>query len=367
VIVVLAVGIPILVAIAFAWFRAAADRRNRRSMRRYGSALDRLGDVARRSDAVAPVQVPSPDAIARPHFGIEPPASPWVEPEATILQPIVKPPLVPSTSSELPVFDDVSPSGDSATGAGTDTGTAAALARMVARSRSAHEATSPPSPARHPEDTESVRLRRLASQTLQFSDLDVVLNDEDVDATSGGSIARLGPRRGRLPVVMPPRERAIRRRLIGAGAVVAVLVVVGIVIVIAVQHRGSPPASSTTTTVVSNSKGTQSSTTTSLPSVLRPTSATPTLVVYDVPTKSYVVRFSATAACWLGSQKSESGPYLWMDTLSAGQSTTYSATGTRIIRLGAPKAVTLTINGIPVALPASNVLSYMLKLQPAVT
>jgi hypothetical protein len=55
-----------------------------------------------------------------------------------------------------------------------------------------------------------------------------------------------------------------------------------------------------------------------------------------------------------------------MDTLSAGQSTTYSATGTRIIRLGAPKAVTLTINNIPVELPANNVLSYVVELQPTV-
>lgn len=357
----LAVGIPVLVAIAFAWFRAASDRRNRRSMRRYGSALDRLGDVSRRSDAVAPVQLPSKDAIARPHFGLEPSASEWVEPEATILQPIVKlSPNPPVGRADIPVFDDVVDEADASARASTDMGTAAALARMVARSRSAHEASGSPVPPRHPDDAESVRLRRLAPASLHFSDLDADLADDERELSSGEHLGQSGPRRGRLPVVAPPAQVQRRRRVVVLTT--AAVVLCGAGIAAATQFGGSPSSSSTSTTVASGSSGHHAVTSTSTPDVLRPVSATTALVVYNVPTRSYVVRFSATGACWLGSQRSDTGPYLWMDTLSTGQTTTYSATGTRIIRLGAPAVVTLSVNGIPVVLPTNNVLSYKLEL-----
>jgi hypothetical protein len=97
--------------------------------------------------------------------------------------------------------------------------------------------------------------------------------------------------------------------------------------------------------------------------VLHPIATTKLLVTYVVPKSAYTLVFSATAACWLGAQRRANGIYLWMDTLEAGKSTSYSASGPRLIRLGAPRAVSITLDGIPVALPAGNIASYVIRLE----
>jgi hypothetical protein len=119
----------------------------------------------------------------------------------------------------------------------------------------------------------------------------------------------------------------------------------------------------TTTTTQQGGVAQNSTTTTTVPTVLTPIATTNLLVTYVVPKSPYTVVFSASAACWLGAQRRSNGHYLWMDTIEAGQSTTYKATGTRLIRLGAPRAVSITLDGIPVSLPSGNVQSYIIKLE----
>lgn len=70
--------------------------------------------------------------------------------------------------------------------------------------------------------------------------------------------------------------------------------------------------------------------------------------------------FTATSgACWLGAQDSPtSSSYLQEWTLAPGQTVTYQATGPLAVKIGAPKYVTIKVDGRVVALPAGNIDAY---------
>ena len=349
----LAIGVPIAVAIAFVWIRSSADRTNRRSMQRYGSGLGRLGDIASKSDAAASVHLPPPTEIARPHIGLEPSATALdshVEHEPVRAR-LVLPSAQPGEPFQVPVFDDVHPL-DGTSGTASPSETTAALARMVERSRSTRGVVGNGSAVRPPGDTESMRLRRITAPTLRFG-LGASDGQDDPVTTAAIPVTTL---RARLPVPPSPADLARRvriRRLSTVGA--ALVLIAGLSLFFGTRHVPAPPAAIATTTTIR-----AVTTTTLLPSVLSPVSVTAQLVVYRVPTKSYTVHFSVTGTSWLGAQPSVGSTYLWMDTLTAGGTTTYSATGPRIIRLGAPRFVTIAVNGIPVQLP-TNVQPYNLE------
>lgn len=110
-------------------------------------------------------------------------------------------------------------------------------------------------------------------------------------------------------------------------------------------------APSTTTTAPSGRAGS---------SALQPTSTTSSLVVYQAPASHYTITFSVTGSsdCWLGAQASPGGKYLWMQTVPAGGTASYTASGPVVIRLGAPPVVSVEVNGVKVALPPGNVQPY---------
>jgi hypothetical protein len=101
--------------------------------------------------------------------------------------------------------------------------------------------------------------------------------------------------------------------------------------------------------------------------VLEPTSRSGSVVTYSVPSSSYTLTLSASSAgaCWVGVQQSSSGPYLWMDTLSPGATTTYKATGPIFVRIGNPKVLSVAVNGQSVGLPSGRTLVYDVALTPA--
>ena len=127
-----------------------------------------------------------------------------------------------------------------------------------------------------------------------------------------------------------------------------------------VPVAGTPPTTQPTT----HSSGGSASTTVSTlpPNILVPTSTTTALVTYETPTSNYTLVFSSTGPCWLGVEHRVNGVYVWMDTLSAGTTTSYRASGTRVIRLGAPRVISITLDGIPIALPTKLVVPYDIKL-----
>jgi hypothetical protein len=105
-------------------------------------------------------------------------------------------------------------------------------------------------------------------------------------------------------------------------------------------------------------------TTTTLPSTFQPASVSSTLVAFDVPSGTLQISFSSSKACWLGvfSGSSSAPSYQWMHTLAAGETTTYAATGPVSIRVGDPPGLSVTVNGVPLALPSQNVAPYDLEL-----
>lgn len=107
------------------------------------------------------------------------------------------------------------------------------------------------------------------------------------------------------------------------------------------QHGGS---TSTTTPVTTP-------TTTAVPSVLVPVSSTPLGVTFTAPPGQYHLLLKVTGSCWIGIEKSSAGPFLKAETLVAGQSLAYSATGPLVLRIGAPPEIRVLLNGKPARLP----------------
>jgi hypothetical protein len=75
--------------------------------------------------------------------------------------------------------------------------------------------------------------------------------------------------------------------------------------------------------------------------------------------------FQATAPCWVGIQQTAGGPWVWEETVQAGQQATYHASGPILVRLGAPTQVSITLDGVSVQLPSSNTQAYDLTFTPA--
>jgi hypothetical protein len=125
-----------------------------------------------------------------------------------------------------------------------------------------------------------------------------------------------------------------------------------------------PPA--TTVGSGSTTTSTPSPTTSTLPATLVPQAANTTDVAYVSPFSSYVVTMMATSnPCWIGVQKVSGGPWVWEGTLQPGQKEVYDASGATIIRVGAPRWLKISIDGIEVQLPASNVQPYDLTFTPS--
>jgi hypothetical protein len=205
---------------------------------------------------------------------------------------------------------------------------------------------------------------------LRFGADDLEALDDVTTAVPAVDLVQSGGPRGlrrRDLRVGPPSGSRRRRQLLVAG-VVALLAIAG-VLVFTLDQSPAPVATKPGTTSPSGTqpggaKQTTTTTATAPPKVLDPVAATNLLVTYVVPKSTYTLEFSATGACWLGAQRRTNGTYLWMDTLEAGKQTSYTASGPRLIRIGAPRAISsITLDGIPVVLPAGYVQSYIIKLE----
>ncbi|MCU1491425.1 MAG: hypothetical protein JWM85_2830 [Acidimicrobiaceae bacterium] len=169
-------------------------------------------------------------------------------------------------------------------------------------------------------------------------------------------------------VARPGDDRTVRRAATGAAAAV----VLGAIVVGGVElasHKSPTPvvqSSGPSTTVPTSGRAPAAghpkarSTPATTPTTFRPTSTSSTLVTYQAPAGSYTVSFTATAGeCWLGAQQqANSSAYLQMWTLTPGQTATYKASGPLVVKIGAPKYVTIKVNGKPVVLPPGNVQAY---------
>jgi hypothetical protein len=163
------------------------------------------------------------------------------------------------------------------------------------------------------------------------------------------------------------RQVMVRRAATGATAAVAVAAVVAAVISLSGGgggHRGTFP----TTTLRRGGGGrtTTTTTTTTVPTTLKPTSVSPSNVAFSVPSGNYTLALQTTGgACWVGIEHTTAGPWLFAETLSAGQSATYKASGAIVMTLGAPRYIGLTVNGLVAELPSGVTQPYNVELTPA--
>jgi hypothetical protein len=267
----------------------------------------------------------------------------------------------------LPLFDDLQTQEGVPEGFHDANATAAALGRMVARSRFNREHGITAEHVRVTDAESRVHLAVPAGELLRFGADDVVAVDDVVvdDEAPGVRRRSLFSSGGRDLRVGPPRGTRRRRQIESAAVAVAVLALGGVLFVTLRPTPGSVAGGHALTTTTTGGSGGSTSTTVSSapPTILVPITTTAALVTYRLPESNYTLVFKATAACWLGAQRRVNGGYLWMDTLSPGATTSYQASGTRVIRLGAPRAVSITLNGIPIALPSNLVLPYDIKLE----
>ncbi len=190
-----------------------------------------------------------------------------------------------------------------------------------------------------------------------------------------------------------------RPRRLGAPVLVAVVVVALLVVVVVIgaraQHHHSNNTATTTTaghgkttsttghggTTTTAAHGTTSTTghsrtttttapkvtTTTVPSSFTATASTATSATYVPPTPSYTLTLTATTgACWV-TVKSSTGSSVFSQTLAAGQSKSMPLTGASTIDLGAPGALTLTLDRKPVVLPNGYQTPFVMTFQPAAT
>jgi hypothetical protein len=127
--------------------------------------------------------------------------------------------------------------------------------------------------------------------------------------------------------------------------------------------NGKPGSSNTTTS--SSAPTTSSSTSTTVPSSITPVTVNASDVSYRAPATSYSITFTVSGPCWIGVEPSPDGPWVWEGTLDAGQQKVYAASGTSIIRVGAPAYLKVAVDGISVQLPASNTQPYNITFSSA--
>jgi hypothetical protein len=159
----------------------------------------------------------------------------------------------------------------------------------------------------------------------------------------------------------------VRRAATGTAAAVAVVAVVAAVI--SLSGGGGSGGKLTTTTTRRGGGGrttTTTFTTTTLPTSLKPTSVSPSNIAFSVPSGTYTLAFQAsTGACWVGIEHTRAGPWLFAQTLDAGQSATYAASGALVVILGAPRFIGITVNGLAAELPSGISQPYNVELTPA--
>jgi hypothetical protein len=335
------IGLAAVIAIAVVWSRVGLARSEKRSMRSYKHTLEVLGDVSRRSDKAAPITPLTAERATFGHIRTERPGPTDAAQPAQPAQP--SPPRIDEAGRFAP-----------------------RLQRPVPRARL--EATL--SEANRFED-DSDAFERIKEEEEKETRVPFSAGPASVLEPAGPSEPPTDttpprPARRRPPAPVQPAWGRI-------GSVAAVIVIlVGLVFVGIHLASNNPKGSATATTLTGPSSSGQrrhhhrsKPPATTTPSALVPISTSSTDVAFVAPKGSYTVQLNDTGGtCWVGIQQTSGGPYVWQETLSAGQSASYKATGPLVVRIGAPKFLGVKVNGIPARLPG-YVQPYDLTFNPS--
>ncbi len=335
------IGLIAVIAIGVVWSRVGLARSERRSMREYKHGLEVLGGVSRRSTAPARSsprqQLPpapqrsEPRPPAAPGTVARPPLNPAIGGPGAFTPPPPRP-RIPAPKSFSSVYPPPRTS-----------------------------ITPPPSGTFFEDDSDAFE------QLHEQDEKTTVIPLGGAGAKEGVRFERADPARrrtapdGRASAGDGSRLTAlapIAARVGTMGAVAVVLLVISL-LAVHLASAGSPRSATGTTVGARTGAVTRHhrhhprpSTPTTTPSALIPVSTSPTQVAFVAPKGSYTVQMSDTGGvCWIGIQQTSGGPYVWQDTLYAGQTTTYKASGPLVIRIGAPKYLGVKVNGLPARLP----------------
>jgi hypothetical protein len=347
VIAVVIVVLAVLVITAVVWARVSAARSEHKSVETYEHALGVLGEVSKRTESTGFRILPH-EETGRPHVGrpIDPAGGEAAEGRKEGSSggqgPLVSKRLPPAGQPKLRFSGptrpaDRSPAASEEAGEDTDLEAGALAARTTTAGARPHL----PSPHGQASGTAEARARSAAYRST-----------------------------------FERRRQVMARRAatgVAAAAAVAAVVVAGLYLSGSggtPSSRGGHGAASVTGTTAHHSGGgrtkTTSTTTTKLPTSLQPTSVSP--VTFTVPSREYKLAFQATGGrCWVGIEHTTAGPWLFAQTLAAGQSVTFKGSGTLIVRFGAPPYIALRVNGLVAALPSGVTAAYSVDLTPAST
>jgi len=320
---VVLLGVMALVAAIVAgvtWHRGADERQ---SVQHHQHTLETLRTVAdRRQQSVWPI--------------------PGRRGAATKGGPAPRPPPESGRDSR-PKGDRVSPRSDN--GAARSKGSAPARQGAVL-ARWPREPTTSPASTR-----ESAKVPGAVRETVVFDD-EAVSGPSRTAPVSASASRRTA---GRLPGAAEQarrdgRARVRRARIVAGTTVVLVGAVVGSVLVLGGSHSPSHTTSPPSHPVIT-SGGVPTATVPS--NEITPTAATAYSATYGAPSSSYTVAIGASAPCWVMATAGTTGKVVWTGTIAAGGSHSISASGTMVVRLGAPSDAAVTMNGRKVQLPTS--------------
>ncbi len=357
------VGFVVIVVLAFTWSRAGGTRSERRAMKDYGHALGVLGELSRRSgdsavlkDGVRRDAEDPPHLDPGPHLFVDRAVREELggsRAEAAVPSPVAEgPQALRAEATDLGV--DLPADGGRSTAEGP--GRASVGSELVPKD---------PLPSGLWGTSRPVIPPPVVAK-LSFDD--AALSGDRTGVEPGERVPRAGASGSR-------GSRANRGRHVLGGAAAAVALA-AVAVVAARALSSAPPAHRATrprtpATSPSHHEKKAAAKTVHRPKAtvrhqsLTPTSTSTSDVAFTVPVASYTLTFSdpGTADCWIGVETSVNGPWLWMTTLTPGQTVRYKATGSTVVKLGAPRYVGVTVNGSSAELPGYS-LPYDLTFTP---
>jgi hypothetical protein len=340
-------GLIAVIGLAVAWSRVGLARSERRSMQSYEHALHVLGDVSRRSDAAARIRPVRREEAERGYIRTEQPSG-GSEATTSQAEPSVvadaRQPAQAGLEADRPRLENVPVEFEDDSDAFERAQEEAARETVVPRAAAASASASLRPPIRGVS----------ASDPSHVAPRIVERERRPADEPSGSGALALADRLpfGRLGAVA------------AAVLIVLALVLVGLNLGTGTprhaatgrHHRHGAHHVSTPTTAAP---------TTTTPSALVPVSTSPQQVAFVAPKGTYNLLLSDTGGpCWVGIEQTTAGPYVWQETLAAGQSATYKASGPLVIMIGAPKYLGVKVNGLPARLPG-YVQPYDLVFNPS--
>jgi len=205
------------------------------------------------------------------------------------------------------------------------------------------------------------------------------------DLSQSAEAGRYPPhRRDRAMSAMNRRPRRLAAPVLATAIVLAVLAAV---IVVGARSQSNPRhghAAATSAGQASHARGTgapstghsghsgaaaasgKSSHTTkpTVPTNFKPVSASATTATYAPPSPAYTLVFTTgTGDCWV--QVTTGGKVVLSSTMLAGQQQTVPANGTTTVELGAPAAMSITLDQEPVVMPSTYQTPFTLTFTPS--